>query len=394
MNLEKGGFPKDAPEAFHVLAKPAGANCNLNCRYCFFLAKKNLYPGSDFRMPDDVLETYIRQLLESHRAPDVTIAWQGGEPTLLGLEFFQRAVELANRYKRPDQSIQHTIQTNGALLDDNWCAFFKENRFLVGLSFDGPRDLHDRYRVSQTGAGTFETALQAWECLSRHTVEVNILCALSAANQNHPLAVYRFFRDELGARYLQFIPVVERGTGQRLVTAESVLPEAYGRFLISVFDEWASRDVGKVFVQHFDSALASWLGVPGSTCVFAETCGAALVLEHNGDLYSCDHFVDPAHKLGNIMEAPLIELAASAAQLKFGREKRDGLPSCCRSCPVGFACHGECPRGRFLKSAEGEPGLNYLCAGYKAFFQHIDKPMRRMAELLCQGRFADEIMRL
>jgi uncharacterized protein len=411
-------FPRNAPSAFHVLIKPTGAICNLDCKYCFFLSKEMLYPGSRFRMADDLLETYLKQLLESHRAPEVDVAWQGGEPTLMGLDFFKRSIELVNQWKRSGQQIQYTIQTNGTLLNDEWCAFFKENNFLVGLSMDGPKDLHDVYRVNKGGAGSFDQVMHGVNLLKKHQVDFNILCTVHAANQGHPLQVYRFFRDELGAQFIQFIPIIERASastlpianlgwserpgGDRplyvnegtLVTERSVEPRAFGRFLNSIFDEWVKTDVGRVYVQHFDSALANWVGVPGAVCIFAETCGQALALEHNGDLYSCDHFVEPAHKLGNIRETHLIQLLASPQQIKFGQDKKNTLPRYCRECEVRFACHGECPKNRFIKTPDGEDGLNYLCAAYKAFFSHIDATMRIMAGLLRTGRFADEIMQM
>ncbi len=409
-------MPRNAPPAFHVLAKPTGAICNLDCKYCFFLSKEALYPGSRFRMGDDLLETYIRQLLESHRAPEVTIAWQGGEPTLMRLDFFRRAIGLVERHQRPGQRVQHTIQTNGTTLDDEWGAFFKQHGFLVGLSVDGPREVHDAYRVDKGGKGTFDHVMRGWEVLRRHQVDVNILCTVHAANQERPLEVYHFFRDELGAEFVQFIPIVERvsesalaeasagwherpGRGRPLylvdgnrVTERSVRPEPYGQFLIAIFDEWVRRDVGRVFIQHFDSALANWVRVPGAVCIFAETCGNAVALEHNGDLYSCDHYVEPDYRLGNIQDIHLIELISAPKQVRFGMDKRDTLPRYCRECDVRFACHGECPKNRFLTTPDGEPGLNYLCAAYKTFFRHIDRPMKMMADLLRQGRYADEVM--
>jgi serine-type anaerobic sulfatase-maturating enzyme len=411
-------FPRNAPPAFHVLIKPTGAICNLDCKYCFFLSKEMLYPGSRFQMAEDLLETYLRQLLESHRAPQVNVAWQGGEPTLMGLDFFRRSVELVNKLKRQGQQIQYTIQTNGTQLDDEWCAFFKQNNFLVGLSMDGPKNLHDVYRVNKGGAGSFDQVMRGFEFLKKHDVDVNILCTVHAANQHHPLEVYRFFRDELGAQFIQFIPIIERvsasllpianagwserpGGGRSLYTIEgnqvterSVEAQAYGNFLIAIFDEWVKTDVGKIYVQHFDSALANWVGVPGGVCIFAETCGRALALEHNGDLYSCDHFVEPKYKLGNIRETHLIQLLASPQQIKFGQDKKNTLPRYCRECEVRFACHGECPKNRFIKTPDGEDGLNYLCAAYKAFFNHIDGTMKIMANLLRRGRYADEIMQM
>jgi uncharacterized protein len=405
------------PLAFHLLAKPTGAVCNLDCKYCFFLSKEMLYPGSRFRMADELLETYIRQLLEAQQVPEVTIAWQGGEPTLMGLDFFKRSIELVEKYKKPGQNISHTIQTNGTKIDDDLAAFFKQHNFLVGLSVDGPKALHDTYRVNKGGSGSFDQVMVGWEQLMEYGVDVNILCTVHAANADHPLEIYHYFRDELKAQYMQFIPIVERATeetlplanqgwsarpgGERplysqigeLVTERSVKPEQYGRFLIAIFDEWVRRDVGKVFVQSFDAALANWIGQP-SLCIFQPTCGNALALEHNGDMYSCDHFVEPAFLLGNIQETHMIELVASDQQHKFGQDKFDTLPQYCRECEVLFACYGECPRNRFIKTPDGEPGLNYLCAGYKLFFNHINRPMRIMVDLLRRGRFADEVMNI
>ena len=398
-----------------MLAKPTGAICNLDCKYCFFLSKEMLYPGSRFRMADELLEQYIRQLMEAHAAPEVTVAWQGGEPTLMGLEFFRRSVALAEKYRRPEQRVLHTIQTNGTRLDDEWCAFFKQHNFLVGLSIDGPQAMHDAYRVDKGGRGTFDQVVEAWRRLQQHQVDANILCTLHAANADHPLEVYRFFRDELGAEFIQFIPIIERASpemlpladqgwsarpgGNRplylqtgaLVTSRSVQAEQYGKFLTAIFDEWVRRDVGKVFVQMFDVTLGSFVG-QHSLCIFAPTCGDALAMEHNGDLYSCDHFVEPEFRLGNILETHMIELVASDQQRGFGRHKRESLPRYCQECPVRFACHGGCPKDRFISTPDGEPGLNYLCAGYKLFFQHVQEPMKIMAELLRQGRYADEIM--
>jgi uncharacterized protein len=395
-------LPKNAPPAFHLLAKPTGAICNLDCQYCFFLSKEQLYPGSKFRMSDDLLETYIKQLLESHRTPEVTIAWQGGEPTLMGLEFFQRSIELVEKHKKPGQQVSHTLQTNGTRLDDDWGHFFKQHNFLIGLSADGPQPLHDTYRVDKRGRGSFEQVMQGWKTLKKHHVDFNILCTVNAANGDRPLEVYRFFRDALGAEFIQFIPIIERVNedGSTLiqsgnqVTERSVKPEQFGRFLIGVFDEWVRRDVGKVFIQHFDAALANWVSVQPGVCIFSKTCGNALALEHNGDLYSCDHFVEPDYKLGNIQETPMIELIASERQRRFGQAKFDTLPQYCRDCAVQFACNGGCPKNRFIETPDGEAGLNYLCAGYKAFFTHVDKPMRMMADLVQQGRYADEVIKL
>lgn len=380
-----------------MLAKPTGAICNLDCQYCFFLSKERLYPGDRFRMPDDVLDAYVRQLLEAHTAPEVTIAWQGGEPTLMGVEFFTRAIELTERFRRPGQRVRHTMQTNGTLLTDEWCALLKKHDFLVGISIDGPRELHDAFRVDKRGSGTFDRVRHGYDLLRDHGVDTNVLCTVNAANQEHPLDVYRFFRDELDLRYLQLIPIVERDNqtgfqeGDR-VTDRSVDPDAWGRFLIAVFDEWVRRDVGTVFVIEFDAALASWYGMAPSLCIFGETCGDAVALEHNGDVYSCDHFVEPTYLLGNIRDTHLLELVSSPQQRTFGDAKRDTLPRWCRECEVLFACRGECPKNRFTRTPDGEVGLNYLCAGYKAFFTHIDGLMGIMADRLRAGGHADEVM--
>lgn len=389
----------DAPTAFHLLAKPTGAVCNLDCQYCFFLSKEQLYPGSRFRMTDEVLEDYLRQYIDGQRVREVTISWQGGEPTLMGLDFFRRSVELARKYQKPNTTLQYTMQTNGTLLDDEWCRFFREHNFLIGISIDGPPALHDAYRVDKGGRPSFGRVKRGLDFLKKHNVDYNILCTVHAANGDHPLEVYRFFRDELGAQFIQLIAIVERDndTGFQegnTVTERSVTAEQYGQFLISIFDEWVRRDVGQVFVQLFDVALAAWVGAPPSLCVFSPTCGNALAMEHTGDLYSCDHFVEPNYLLGNIREAPMLELVASEKQRKFGQDKLDTLPRYCQECQVRFVCHGACPKNRFIETPAGEPGLNYLCAGYKAFFQHIDRPMRIMASLLRQNRAPAEIMQI
>ena len=410
-------WPRNAPSYFHLLAKPTGAICNLDCKYCFFLSKDALYPGSKYRMTDDTLEAYIKQVLESQRSDQVTIAWQGGEPTLMGLDFFRHASALAKKYAPPGVALEHTIQTNGILLDEEWCEFLRDNKFLVGLSMDGPQHMHDAYRVDKAGGPTFAKVMHAAGLMQQHRVEFNILCTVHDANVEQPLELYRFFRDEVETQFVQFIPIVERttpelleianeGWGDRnrrrplytqvgeLVTRRSVKPEQWGQFLIAVFDEWVSHDVGNVFIQIFESALASWLGLPASLCIFAETCGNALALEHNGDVYSCDHFVEPKFRLGNIKQDHLVQLVASDQQRAFGNAKRDTLPRYCRECDVRFACNGECPRNRFIQTPDGEPGLNYLCTGYKAFFQHIDGPMKIMADLLRRDHEASEVMRI
>ncbi|TAJ45467.1 anaerobic sulfatase maturase [Methanofollis fontis] len=373
------------------MAKPTGARCNLRCTYCFYLQKAGLYPDGTFRMSDAVLESYIRQVIDAHRSPLVTVAWQGGEPTLMGLDFFERAMEIQQRYRRGGTAIQNTIQTNGTLLDDSWAGFFRRHQFLVGISIDGPEEVHDAFRVDRAGRPTFGRAMTGLSLLRKHGVEHNILTCIHAANQERPLEVYRFLRDEAGGRHIQFIPVVER-RGTAGVSVHSVGPEPFGRFLNTIFDEWVRHDVGSVFVQNFEAALAAWAGIPPGTCVSAPVCGTAPVLEHNGDVYVCDHYADPAHRLGNIMQTPLSNLMASPMRAAFGRSKLTGLPDYCRRCRVRFACNGGCPKDRFLTCPDGEAGLNYLCRGYRIFFTHIDAPMRFMAENLRRNGDPSDVM--
>ncbi|MFM8320365.1 MAG: anaerobic sulfatase maturase [Chloroflexota bacterium] len=378
------------------MAKPSGARCNLDCAYCFYLSKEALYPGSRFQMDAATLQAYLRQVIDAHAPGPALLTWQGGEPTLSGLDFFRQAVAMAEQLRHPGQLVQHAIQTNGLLLDDEWCAFFKEHGFLVGLSLDGLPALHDAYRVDRGGVGTQARAVRAARLLQKHAVAFNLLCCVHAANQDHPLPVYRYLRDEIGAAFIQFIPVVERAAASSgpPVSPRSVSAASWGSFLCAVFDEWVRRDIGRVFVQQFDAALGAWLGAPAGLCIFSETCGRALALEHNGDVYACDHFVEPGYRLGNLRQSPLVELVDSPAQRRFGQAKRDTLPACCRACEVLFACHGECPRNRFIAAPDGEPGLNYLCAGYRAFFNHVDRPLRLMAELARRGRAPAEAMHL
>lgn len=393
------------------MTKPVGPICNLACTYCFYLEKEGLYPANQpFRMSDEVLESYIRQYIEQQPTDTVTFAWQGGEPTLLGVDFFRKVVALQRRHSI-GKHIENALQTNGTLLDDEWGRFLKENHFLVGLSVDGPRALHDTYRVDKRQQPTFDLVMRGLHLLKKYAVEFNTLTVVNRKNSRQPLEVYRFLK-EIGSGFIQFIPLVERKSapprrlaGFRLaeppqpgaddsapVTAWSVEPAAYGDFLISIFDQWVRKDVGRVFVQLFDVALGNWMNQGSSLCVFSETCGHALALEHNGDLYACDHYVYPEYRRGNLMNQALGDMVRSPAQQKFGRDKSDTLPGYCRKCPVRFACHGECPKHRFLRTPEGEPGLNYLCAAYKAFFTHIDPHMNYMAALVRQGLPANGIM--
>jgi uncharacterized protein len=393
---------------FHIMAKPHGPICNLNCTYCYYLEKENLYPGSgrDFRMADDVLEAYIRQYIQSQPDEQVSFAWQGGEPTLLGMPFFERVVELQRQYAN-GKTIDNAFQTNGTLLDDAWGEFLARNKFLIGLSVDGPEDVHDAYRVDKGGQPTFARVMRGLGILKKHGVEFNTLTVINRLNSYRAHEVYRFLK-EIGSTYLQFIPIVEQlakepdpnglvllkpySRQESVVSEWSVEPLQFGRFLQQVFDDWVIQDVGRVYVQVFDVALESWYGVPQSLCVFKPTCGSALAVEHNGDVYSCDHFVYPDNKLGNIMQKHLSSLVSLPQQTRFGNAKEFALPSDCRQCDVRFACNGECPKHRFTTTASGEYGLNYLCAGYKHFFHHIDPYMRFMAEELKQNRAPARVM--
>jgi uncharacterized protein len=405
----------NAPPCFHLLAKPSGSTCNIDCTYCFFLSKDELYPNEKHRMSDSTLEAYIRQLLESHRTPDVIVAWQGGEPTLMKLDFFRRAVELVEKHRQPGQIVHHTFQTNGILIDDDWCVFFKKHNFLVGLSVDGPRELHDTYRVDRSKQGTFDKVMAGWRLLRKHGVEFNILCTVNAANEKHGRAVYRFFRDEMGAKWIQFIPIVERASeetiqianlgwserpGQKrllytqsgsLVTNRSVGGKQYGQFLVDVFEEWIRHDVGQVYVQLFDVTLEAYFG-RHLLCIHAPTCGYGPALEYNGDLYSCDHFVEPRFLLGNIHETHMSKLVSSDQQRKFGDDKRDSLTAQCQSCAVRPLCNGGCPKDRFAVSRDGEPGQNYLCAGLELFFTRTMPAMQEMVKLLQHGRPPSDVM--
>jgi len=398
-----------ANSGFHIMTKPIGPVCNLDCKYCFYLEKENLYPNTrDWKMSPATLERYIRDYVAAQPSGSVQFAWQGGEPALLGVDFFRTVVELQHKHAA-GKSVHNALQTNGTLIDDEWGEFLAQHNFLVGVSIDGPRELHDSYRVDKGSAPTFDRVMRGISKLKKHNVEFNTLTVVNRRNSQHPVEVYRFLR-EIGSGFMQFIPIVERRAAAldpngliliqpsynepATVTEWSVESGQYGRFLARVFDEWVKRDVGRCFVQMFDVALESWLGMEASLCVFRKTCGSALAMEHNGDVYSCDHYVYPENRLGNIMEAALETLASSPAQQAFGNHKRDSLPRMCRECDVRFACNGECPKHRFMQTPDGEPGLNYLCAGYKYFFRYIDPYMRFMADELKAGRPPANIMRI
>jgi len=382
--------------AFSVLAKPTGAICNLACEYCFYLEKKHVVPHAEkFRMAPDVLESFIRQKIEAHRVDTVHFTWQGGEPTLLGLDYFRQVVKLQQKYADGKQ-IQNGFQTNGVLLDDAWCRFFAEHEFLVGLSVDGPEAINDEYRKTTGGGGSFQKVMAGLELLKKHEVEFNTLTVVHAGNVENADEVYDFLK-EIGSAFWQFIPIVERlkpdgdlaapeDTADYPMAPWSVDPGKYGLFLDRIFQRWVREDVGKVFVQHFESALANHIGMNPGVCVWNETCGQALAIEHNGDLYPCDHYVFPQYKLGNISDASLVELVHHPDQLHFGRDKRDTLPRICRECDVLDLCHGECPKHRFVIGADGERNLNYLCQAYKHFFGSILPELGVLAELLELGQ--------
>ena len=395
---------------FHLLTKPVGPLCNLDCAYCFYLQKETIYPGrsrrAEWAMSGEVLETFVRDYIAAQPGDAVSFAWQGGEPTLLGVDYFRHVVELQQRHAQ-GKRIENALQTNGVLLDDEWGRFLRDHGFLVGVSIDGPRELHDHYRVDKGGQPTFDDVVRGVGVLQAHGVDFTTLTVVNRDNARQPIEVYEFLKD-LGSRFLQFIPIVERAgvpgethPGPALaapevpdapVTPWSVRPADYGAFLCVIFDRWVRQDVGRMAVQVFEVALESWLGLPQSVCVFRETCGDAMAIEHNGDVYSCDHYVYPAHRLGNVLDDPLGAMVGTSAQRRFGDSKRDALPAYCRHCDVRFACHGECPKNRFALTPDGERGLNYLCAGYKRFFTHVDPFVRFMVDRVRAGQPAADVM--
>ncbi|VGO15526.1 Anaerobic sulfatase-maturating enzyme [Pontiella desulfatans] len=405
--------PNSAPRTFHVMTKPIGPLCNLDCKYCFYLEKEKLFPsGENYRMRDEVLEAYVRRYIQSQNTPEISFAWQGGEPTLMGLDFFRKVVALQRQYAggRP---VNNSFQTNGTNLDEEWCRFFARENFLVGLSLDGPEHIHNRYRVDKGGAGSFGRVFAAMELLKKWRVEFNTLTCVTRQSPDEAVEIYGFLKKH-GVKFMQFIPIVERA-GDRAAHAVglelaappdlraddnpdgmmpwAVSPEGFGQFLCKIFDEWIKADVGRVFVNLFDVALSAWCGMEPNLCTFSRRCGQAVAMEHDGGIYSCDHYVYPSYYLGNIMEQSLEEMVYSKEQAKFGNDKWDALPNYCRECEFLFACNGECPKHRFMKTPDGEPGLNYLCAGYKTFFKHIDPKLREMAALVQKGRPAADIMK-
>lgn len=360
-----------ASREFQIFAKPAGPICNLDCHYCYYLKKEQLYPGGEsFCMPDDVLEQYIVQHIDACPESLIRFSWHGGEPTVLGLDYFRKIVTLQRKHKPSNRRIANGMQTNGTLLDEEWCRFLGSEDFAIGLSLDGPQEIHDQYRVTKDQKPTHEKTMRGYELLRKHKVYCDILCVVNAYNVQYPNRVYQFFR-QIEAPYISFLPMVEpESNAEGDVSPLTVPTEAWGTFLCTVFDEWMSRDIGRIKVQIFEEAAWTAFRQEHSLCIFRPTCGDIPVVEHNGDFFSCDHFVDAEHCLGNIRETPLVDLLESPAQRAFGQAKLDTLPRYCRDCEVRAMCNGGCPKNRFLKTPDGESGLNYLCAGYKRFFTH------------------------
>ena len=378
-------------DSFHVMAKPIGPLCNIGCKYCFYLEKEKMFPKNEsFKMKEEILDEYIKQYIDSQQTNEVIFTWQGGEPTMLGVSYFKKIIELQQRHAK-GKIISNSMQTNGTLLNEEWGQFLKEYNFLIGLSIDGPPKLHDAYRVDKKGLPTYEKVIKGLRVLQKYKIEFNTITVVNSINSKKPLEVYNFLK-KIGSAYMQFIPLVERlpdDKANRLgfdlafpptindekklpVTDWSVKPTQYGEFLISIFNEWSKNDIGKVFVQIFDVTLGNWSGLqPNSLCVFSETCGKAVALEHDGSVYSCDHYVYPSYKLGNITSSFLGDMIESERQKDFGNSKQTALPNYCKQCEFEFVCHGECPKHRFLQTPDGENGLNYLCTGYKKFFKHI-----------------------
>ena len=382
----------------YVMLKPAGAHCNLACKYCYYLEKNNLYQNTPRHlMSDEMLEQFTREYIEAQTMPQVLFTWHGGEPLMRSIDFYKKALALQKKYAHGKQ-IDNVIQTNGTLLTDEWCEFFAQNHWLVGISIDGPQEYHDHYRVTPAGKPSWEKVMQGISLLKKHRVEWNAMAVVNAYNAEHPLEFYHFFRDN-GCQYLQFTPIVERLTehedGRTLASLAddreipladaSVTPQQWGNFLCTIFDDWVRHDVGKTFVEIFDCTLANWMGVLPGICAYSKECGHAGVMEHNGDVYSCDHFVFPEYKLGNIRDQSLIDMLYGEKQQAFSRLKHTSLPRQCKECDMEFACHGECPKNRFEKDKYGEPGLNYLCQGYYQYYSHVAPYMDFMKrELLAQ----------
>jgi uncharacterized protein len=372
----------EATRQFQIFTKPTGSICNLDCEYCYYLKKEKLYPkGESFRMPDDILEEYIVQHINASPDSVINFSWHGGEPTVLGLGYFRKIVALQRKHAPPNRRITNGMQTNGTLIDEEWCRFLAEEGFAVGLSLDGPQEMHDRYRRTKGRKPTHTQAMRGYKLLRRYGIPCDILCVVNENNVQYPAQVYRFFK-QIKAQYISFLPLVEpQPEVEGGVSHRTVPAEAFGDFLCTIYDEWLSQDIGRIQVQIFEEAARTALGHEHTLCVFRKTCGDVPVIEHNGDFFSCDHFVDVEHRLGNIQETPLVELLESPAQRAFGRAKLDGLPRYCQVCEVLAMCNGGCPKDRFLQTPDGEAGLNYLCAGYKRFFTHCRPFVQELAAL-------------
>ena len=375
----------------YVMLKPAGPMCNLACHYCYYLEKRELYPTDKHpTMSKELLEEFTRQYIEAQTMPQVLFTWHGGEALLRSIDFYQHALKLQRRYAHGRQ-IDNCLQTNGTLLTDEWCKFFKENNFLIGISIDGPQEYHDHYRKTHNGRPTWNEVMRGIHLLQKHGVEWNAMAVVNSYNADHPLEFYRFFK-EIGCQYLQFTPVVEQIEGE--VTDFSVTPNQWGTFLCELYDEWVKQDVGEIFVQTFDATLANWVGEAPGVCSLSAMCGHAAAMEFNGDVYSCDHFVFPEFRLGNIRQQSLTSLMYGERQKAFSRMKHDALPRQCRECRYLFACHGECPKNRFTTDSYGNPGLNYLCPGYHRFFEHVAADMDFMKAQLDAGKAPSNIMKI
>ena len=391
----------------YVMLKPAGAHCNLACKYCYYLEKNKLYPTAQRHlMSDEMLEQFTREYIEAQTMSQVLFTWHGGEPLLRSIDFYRKALSLQQKYAG-GRRIDNVIQTNGTLLTDEWCEFFAQNHWLVGISIDGPQPYHDHYRLTAAGKPSWQKVMQGIKLLKKHGVEWNAMAVVNAYNANHPLEFYRFFKEN-GCQFLQFTPIVERLTrhedGRTLasladkdeisLSEASVAPEQWGYFLCAIFDEWVRKDVGKIFVEIFDCTLANWMGISPSICAYSKECGHAGVMEHNGDVYSCDHFVFPEYKLGNIRDHSLIDMLYGEQQQEFSRLKHSSLPRQCKECDMEFACHGECPKNRFMKDKYGDSGLNYLCPGYYHYYQHVAPYMDYMKQELMSQRPPSNIMKV
>lgn len=391
----------------YVMLKPAGAHCNLACKYCYYLEKNKLYPTAQRHlMSDEMLEQFTREYIEAQTMNQVLFTWHGGEPLLRSIDFYRKALSLQQKYAG-GRRIDNVIQTNGTLLTDEWCEFFAQNHWLVGISIDGPQPDHDHYRLTAAGKPSWKKVMQGIKLLKKHGVEWNAMAVVNAYNANHPLEFYRFFKEN-GCQFLQFTPIVERLTrhedGRTLasladkdeipLSEASVTPEQWGYFLSAIFDEWVRKDVGKIFVEIFDCTLANWMGISPGICAYSKECGHAGVMEHNGDVYSCDHFVFPEYKLGNIRDHSLIDMLYGEQQQEFSRLKHSSLPRQCKECDMEFACHGECPKNRFMKDKYGDSGLNYLCPGYYHYYQHVAPYMDYMKQELMSQRPPSNIMKV